>query len=98
MEQTKPENQGILEGRFNKTVTVLLTIVAALAVCLTIVLHWRTYDWINKFLAVGLLLNLANVLLTIIVKRRKGITAKPDRWVQTAAYISLILAILLFNR
>jgi hypothetical protein len=97
MEQTKPENQGVFEGRFNKTVTVLLTIVATLVVCLTIVVHWRTYDWVNKFLAVGLLLNLAALPLTIILQSRKGITTKPDMLLK-AAYIWLLLATILFNR
>ena len=97
MEQTKPENQGVLEGRFNKAVTMLLAIVGTLAVCVTIVVQWGTYDWIKKVLAVGLLLNLASVPLTIIIKGRKGITEKPDRWIQTA-YIWLILATILFNR
>ena len=97
MEQIKPENQGVLEGRWNKTGTILLALVGTSAVCVTIVFHWRTYDWISKLLAVGLLLNLARVPLTISIKGREEITARPERWVQTA-YIWIILATVLFNR
>jgi hypothetical protein len=97
MEQLKPENQRVLEERFNKAATILLALVGTSAVCLTIVVHWRTYDWINKLLAVSLLLNLASVPLTVIIKGRKGITAKPERWIQTA-YSWVILATVLFNR
>lgn len=97
MEQINPENQGGPEGRFNKAGTLLLALVATSAVCLTIVLHWRTYDWINKLLAVGLLLNLARVPLTVSIKGMKEITARPDTWIQTA-YIWIILATILFNR
>ena len=50
MEQINPENQGGLEGRFNKAGTLLLALVGTSAVCLTIIVHWRTYDWINKLL------------------------------------------------
>lgn len=97
MEEIKPENKDVLERRLNKAGMILLALVATSAVCLTIVLHWRTYDWINKLLAVVLLLNLARVPLTISIKGRKEITAKPDTWIQTA-YIWIILATILFNR
>ncbi|MBZ5494311.1 MAG: hypothetical protein LAO76_25580 [Acidobacteriia bacterium] len=97
MEEIKPENKDVLEGRLNKAGTILLALVATSAVCLTIVLHWRTYDWINKLLAVVLLLNLARVQLTISIKGRKEIIARPDTWMQTA-YIWIMLATILFNR
>lgn len=97
MEQINPENQGGLEGRFNKAGTLLLALVGTSAVCLTIIVHWRTYDWINKLLAVGLVLNLARVPLTVSIKGTKEITTRPETWVQTA-YIWIILATILFNR
>lgn len=82
---------------FNKAGTLLLALVGTSAACLTIVVHWRTYDWINKLLAVGLLLNLARVPLTLGIKGMKEITTRPERWVQTT-YIWIILATILFNR
>ena len=97
LEQVKAENQSLLERRFNNASTIILALVGTSAVCLTIVLHWRTYDWINKLLAVGFLLNLASTPLTVIIKGWKATTAKPDRWIQTA-YIWVILATVLFNR
>lgn len=97
MEQIKPENQDSLERRFNKAGTLLLALVGTLAVCLTIVLHWRTYDWINKLLAVVLLLNLARVPLMLSIKGTKEITTRPETWLQTA-YVWIILATILFNR
>jgi len=97
MEETKPENQDVLERRWNKAGTIFLALVATVDVCLTIVLHWRTYDWINKLLAMVLLLNLALVPLRVIIKGTKEITTRPERWVQ-AAYIWIIPATILFNR
>jgi uncharacterized membrane protein YbhN (UPF0104 family) len=67
------------------------------AVALTIAGHWKTYDWINKFLAAALLLNLGTVPLAIIMRLRKGQTAKTDISVQLA-YVWLLLATILFNR
>ena len=87
MEQINPENQGGLEGRFNKAGTLLLALVGTSAVCLTIVVHWRTYDWINKLLAVGLLLNLARFPLTVSIKGRKEITTRRETWVQNRLHL-----------
>ena len=74
-----------------------LAIVVTLGVCITIAGQWKTYDWVNKALAVLLLLNMATVPLAIILKLIKGITAKPEILV-IADYIWLLLATLLFNR
>jgi hypothetical protein len=97
MGQIKPGSQSFFEGRFNNAITILLAIVVTLAVCITVAEQWNTYDWIKRFLAVCLLLNMTTVPLAIILKLTKGITAKPDILVKTA-YIWLLLATLLFNR
>ena len=97
MEPTIPANSRVPKGRFNNAITILLAIVVTLAVCVTIAGQWKTYDWIKKFLAVCLLLNMTTVPLAIILKLTKGTTAKPDLLVKTA-YVWLLLATLLFNR
>ena len=98
MEPTIPENRGFLESRFYRATTILLAVVVTIDVCLAIAFHWRTYDWIKKFLALVLVSNLVIVPVTIIINlRKKGIATKPDISVQTA-YIWLLLATLLFNR
>lgn len=90
-------NQDFPQSRFYKATTVLLAIIVTVAVSLTIAGHWKTYDWISKFLAFSLLLNLAIVPLTMVVKLIKGEKAKSDILVQTA-YIWVLLATMLFNR
>ena len=54
MELSTPRNRGFIEGRFYNAVTSLLAIAVTIVVCLTIAEHWKTYDWIKKLLAVGL--------------------------------------------
>jgi predicted neutral ceramidase superfamily lipid hydrolase len=92
-----PENRSLLESRFYRATTILLAVAVTIDVCLAIVFHWRTYDWIKKFLALVLVSNLVIVPAAIIIKAKKGIATKPDMLVQTA-YIWLLLATLLFNR
>jgi hypothetical protein len=96
MGQKELQNQGFF-GRFNNAITILLAIVVTIDVSLTIARHWKTYDWLGKFLGIVLLLNLAIVPLTRIIKFRKGEKPKPEILVQTA-YLWLLLATLLFNR
>jgi uncharacterized membrane protein YkgB len=97
MEPSTPRNRGFIEGRFYNAVTNLLAIAVTIVVCLTIAEHWKTYDWIKKLLAVGLVSNLAIVPLSMIIKLRRGEKAKPDMLFQTA-YIWLLLATMLFSR
>jgi hypothetical protein len=97
MGPTIPKNRGFLESRFYRATTILLAVVVTIDVCLAIAFHWRTYDWIKKFLALVLVSNLVIVPVTIIIKRKKGIATKPDMLVQTA-YIWVLLATMLFNR
>ena len=97
MEKIELGNQGFFEGRFNNSLTILLAIVVTLDVSLAIARHWKTYDWLGKFLGIVLLLNLAIVPLTRIIKSRKREKPKPEKLIQTA-YIWLLLATILFNR
>lgn len=92
-----PENRGLLESRSYTAITILLAVAVTIDVCLAIAFHWRTYDWIKKFLALALVSNLVIVPVTIIIKRKKGIATKPDILV-TTSYIWLLLATMLFNR
>lgn len=92
-----PVNPSLLESRSYRAITILLAVAVTIDVCLAIAFHWRTYDWIKKFLALVLVANLVIVPVTIIIKRKKGIATKPDMLV-TTAYIWLLLATLLFNR
>jgi hypothetical protein len=74
--------------------TVLIPIVATLAVGVTIALHWRVYDWISKFLGLVLLLNLGTGLwLTFQKTRQTGSVSLAQ-----IAYTALLLATILFTR
>jgi hypothetical protein len=97
MEPTTPGNRGFIEGRFYNAITVLLAIVVTFNVSFATVTHWKTFDWLGKFLGIVLLLNLVIVPLTMIIRLSKGEKPKPDMLVQTA-YIWVMLATMLFNR
>jgi len=97
MEPTTSGNRGFIEGRFYNAITVLLAIVATFNVSFATVTHWKTFDWLGKFLGIVLLLNLVIVPLTMTIRLSKGEKPKPDMLVQTA-YIWVMLATLLFNR
>jgi hypothetical protein len=97
MEQTKSGTQRFLDGRFYNALTILVVIVVTLAVCLTIAGQWKMYDWIKKLMALALLSNLATGPLAIIIRFRKGRSAKMDISVQVA-YVWVLLATILFSR
>jgi hypothetical protein len=97
MEALTPGNRGFIAGPFYNALTILLAFLVTIDVSFAIVTHWKTYDWLGKFLGIVLLLNMAIVPLTTIIKLRKGEKAKPEMLVQTA-YIWLLLATILFNR
>ncbi|MCU1332101.1 MAG: hypothetical protein JWM08_1093 [Candidatus Angelobacter sp.] len=96
MELSTPGKRGFMEGRFYDAVKSLLAIAVTIVVCLTIAEHWKTYDWIKRLLAVGLVSNLAIFPLSMITKLSRGEKAKPDMLFQTA-YIWLLPAIMLFS-
>jgi hypothetical protein len=96
MERSTAGNRAFT-GRFYNTITSLLAIAVTIIVCLTIAEHWKTYDWIKKLLAVGLVSNLAIVPLSMIIRVSRGEKAKPDMSFQRA-YIWLLLATMLFSR
>ncbi|HWS16784.1 MAG TPA: hypothetical protein VN223_02160 [Candidatus Elarobacter sp.] len=77
--------------------TVLIPIVATLAVGVTIALHWRVYDGISKFLGLVLLLNLGIGLWLTFQKTRQAEKASSVSLAQIA-YTSLLLATILFTR
>jgi hypothetical protein len=97
METSTPGKRGLIAGRFNNPITILLAVVVTIDVSLTIARHWKTYDWLGRFLGIVLLLNLVIVPLTIVIKSSKGEKPKPDMLVQTA-YIWVLLATMLFSR
>jgi hypothetical protein len=97
MEPSTQGNQGFIAGCHHNVLTTLLAFVVTIDVGLVIVRHWKTYDWLGKFLSIVLLLNLVIVPVTRTIKFRRGEKPKPEILVQTA-YIWLLLATLLFNR
>jgi hypothetical protein len=97
MEPATPAKEDFLKSRFYKGTTILIAIVVTIGVCFTIASHWRTYDWISKFLGIVLVFNLLVGPLPVIKRMRKGETARPEMLLQTA-YIWLLLATLLFTR
>lgn len=96
MEPSTPANQGFIAGRSYKILTTFLAFAVTTDVSLVIVRHWKTYDWLGKFLGIVLLLNLLIVFLTRTIKLGKEEKRKPEM-LQTA-YIWLLLATMLFNR
>jgi hypothetical protein len=97
MEPSTPENRGFIAGPFNNALTILLAFAVTIDVGLAIVTHWKTYDWLGKFLGIVLLLNLVIVPLARTIKFRRGEKPKPEILVQTA-YIWVLLATMLFTR
>lgn len=97
MEPTTPGNRGFIEGRFYNAITILLASVVTFNVNFAIVTHWKTFDWLGKFLGIALLLNLVVVPLMMIMRLSKGEKPKPEMLVQTA-YIWVRLATMRFNR
>jgi hypothetical protein len=75
----------------------LLPVVVTADVCLAIITHWTNYDWLGRFLAVILMLNLGVALLLVFKKPREGARNRRITYV-SLAYGSLLLATLLFNR
>jgi hypothetical protein len=74
--------------------TVLISIVATLAVGVTIALHWRVYDRISKFLGLVILLNLGMGLWLTFQKTRQAGSVS----LAQIAYTALLLATILFTR
>jgi len=56
----------------SKVTTNFLPIVVTADVCLAIITHWKNYDWLGRFLAIVLLLNLEVALLLGFKKPREG--------------------------
>jgi len=81
----------------SKVSTNLLPVVVTADVCLAIITHWKNYDWLGRFLAVVLMLNLGMALLLVFKKPREGERNRRVTYV-SLAYSSLLLATLLFNR
>ena len=76
--------------------TIFLAVAITIDVLLAIALHWKTYDWLGKFLAVALMFNIVTGPPLIRLRKKQG-NAGTDTLVQSA-YISLLLATILFNR
>jgi len=81
----------------SKVSTNLLPVVVTADVCLAIITHWKNYDWLGRFLAVVLMLNLGMALLLVFKKPREGERNRRVTYV-SLAYSSSLLATLLFNR
>ena len=81
----------------SKVSTNLLPVVVTADVCLAIITHWKNYDWLGRFLAVVLMLNLGMALLLVFKKPREGERNRRVTYVSLAYSLSL-LATLLFNR
>ena len=97
MEPTTPVKEDFLKSRLYKVTTILLAVVVTIGVCLAIASHWKTYDWLGKFLGIVLVLNLLAVPFAVIKGMRRGVPARPEMLIRTA-YVWLLLATLLFNR
>jgi hypothetical protein len=97
MEPEKTQDQDFGTPRFARVTSVLLPIVAACSVSLSIVLHWRAYDLISKFLGLVLLFNLGIGLWAIFTQAGKDEKQRLAFMAQIA-YTSLLLATILFNR
>jgi hypothetical protein len=97
VEPETPQKQDFGSPLVARVNTVLIPIVATLAVGVTVALHWRAYDRISKFLGLVLLLNLGIGLWLTFQKTRQ---AKKVGSVSLAqiAYTSLLLATILFTR
>jgi hypothetical protein len=97
VEPETPQKQDFGSPLVARVNTVLIPIVATLAVGVTVALHWRAYDRISKFLGLILLLNLGIGLWLTFQKTRQ---AKKVGSVSLAqiAYTSLLLATILFTR
>ena len=91
MEPARPENQGPLMQSLSKVSTNLLPVVVTADVCLAIITHWKNYDWLGRFLAVVLMLNLGMALLLVFKKPREGERNRRVTYV-SLAYGSLLLA------
>ena len=81
----------------SKVTTNLLPVAVTADVCLAIITHWKNYDWLGRFMAVVLLLNLGVALLLVFKKPRECERNRRVTYV-SLAYGSLLLATLLFNR
>ncbi|MGB8132042.1 MAG: hypothetical protein WCG81_19810 [Candidatus Angelobacter sp.] len=77
--------------------SVLVPVVATALICLEVVLHWRAYDLISKFMGTILVLNLGTGLWVIFKKPGKDDNQRLVSMAQIA-YASLILATMLFTR
>ena len=97
MEPTRPGNQGLLMQSISKVTTNFLPVVVTADVCLAIIIHWKNYDLLGRFLAIVLMLNLGVALLAIFKKPREGERDRRVTYV-SLGYGSLLLATLLFNR
>jgi len=82
---------------FSNVVTVLLAFVVTANVCIRIAMHWGTYDWLSKFLAIVLVFSLVIVPGSASWGWKAGRSLGLQQ-LAGAAYMWLLLATLLFNR
>jgi hypothetical protein len=97
MEPEKTQDQDSGNPRFARVNAVLVPIVTTCSVCLAIVLHWRAYDLISKFVGLALLFGLG-VGLWVIFKKPGKDEKQRLAFMAQIAYTSLLLATMLFNR
>ena len=97
MEPEKTQEQDFGRPRFARVNSVLVPVAATGLVCLAIVLHWRAYDLISKFMGTVLFLNLGAGLWVIFKKPGKD-EKQHLVFMAQIAYTSLLLATVLFNR